>query len=114
MALVPRSRVCEYERRSDTTRDSAVPDPTQRPNRPAADVDPSTTDAHLVAGSGEGTEDRAGGDSLVGGTPVFGPPTEPGEVGTLGPYRVVKELGRGGMGAVYLALDPRLNRKLAL
>lgn len=46
--------------------------------------------------------------------PGFGPPAEPGEVGTLGPNRVVKELGRGGMGAVYAALDTRLDRRLAL
>jgi Leucine-rich repeat (LRR) protein/predicted Ser/Thr protein kinase len=52
-----------------------------------------------------------GGDA---GRPKFGPPVQAGEVGTLGPYRVVKELGRGGMGAVYLALDPRLDRRLAL
>jgi serine/threonine protein kinase len=44
----------------------------------------------------------------------FGPPADPSEVGTLGPYRVLKLLGRGGMGAVYLAVDTRLNRKLAL
>jgi predicted Ser/Thr protein kinase len=49
-----------------------------------------------------------------GAVPGFGPPAGPGEVGTLGPYRVLKELGRGGMGAVYLALDTRLNRRLAL
>ncbi len=46
--------------------------------------------------------------------PRFGPPAADGEVGTLGPYRVLKQLGAGGMGAVYLALDTRLDRKLAL
>ncbi len=46
--------------------------------------------------------------------PRFGPPVADGEVGTLGPYRVLKELGKGGMGAVYLALDTRLERQLAL
>ncbi len=44
----------------------------------------------------------------------FGPPAAAGEVGTLGPYRLVKELGKGGMGAVYATLDTRLERRLAL
>ncbi|HSK08407.1 MAG TPA: serine/threonine-protein kinase [Vicinamibacterales bacterium] len=37
---------------------------------------------------------------------------EPG--GRLGPYRVEREIGRGGMGVVYLATDTRLNRPVAL
>lgn len=49
-----------------------------------------------------------------GDAPAFGPPVERGEVGTLGPYRVLKELGRGGMGAVYLATDTEMDRRLAL
>ncbi|MBP3955541.1 protein kinase [Gemmata sp. G18] len=44
----------------------------------------------------------------------FAPPAAPGEVGVLGAYRLLKQLGKGGMGAVYLALDARLGRKLAL
>lgn len=32
----------------------------------------------------------------------------------LGHYTIIKVLGRGGMGAVYLASDPRLNRQVAI
>lgn len=32
----------------------------------------------------------------------------------IGNYQIVRELGRGGMGVVYLAVDPAINRQIAL
>jgi eukaryotic-like serine/threonine-protein kinase len=34
--------------------------------------------------------------------------------GTLGRYRIERELGRGAMGAVYLGLDPQIGRQVAI
>jgi serine/threonine protein kinase len=42
------------------------------------------------------------------------PPQGPDELGRLGPYRVLKVLGKGGMGVVFLAEDPQLKRTVAL
>ncbi len=46
--------------------------------------------------------------------PHFAPPRHPGEVGALDRYRVLKKLGQGGMGAVYLGYDGELERAVAL
>ena len=41
-------------------------------------------------------------------------PTQPGDLGTLAHYRVISEIGRGGMGHVFEALDTKLKRSVAL
>jgi Leucine-rich repeat (LRR) protein/predicted Ser/Thr protein kinase len=83
---------------------------------PAPDVPQPATDATSPPSArSDADETYTLGVAETGDTPpAFGPPAEPGEVGTLGPYRLLKELGRGGMGAVYAALDTRLERRLAM
>jgi serine/threonine protein kinase len=45
---------------------------------------------------------------------MLAPPQAPDEIGRLGGYRVLKTLGGGGMGIVFLAEDMSLRRKVAL
>ncbi len=46
--------------------------------------------------------------------PFLSPPTHPDDLGQLGPYRVVKLLGEGGMGFVFRGDDDALRRPVAL
>jgi eukaryotic-like serine/threonine-protein kinase len=44
----------------------------------------------------------------------LGPPPVNGDPGQMGPYRILRRLGQGGMGAVYLAFDAKGNRQVAV
>ncbi len=57
-----------------------------------------------------GVPSEGAGHSALG----FAAPIASNEIGVLGPYRIIRELGRGGMGAVYGAIDTRLDRPIAL
>ena len=100
------------------------------PPRPAPSED-ATVPPKDGAGAAEGRRETHGeadatpaplgerGDRAKGGpspelTDFLAPPQGPDEIGRLGPYRVLKVLGAGGMGVVYQAEDPSLRRMVAL
>lgn len=56
----------------------------------------------------------SGASDTEPGYPSLAPPQAPGELGRLGPYRVLKLLGAGGMGLVFQAQDVQRGRLVAL
>jgi formylglycine-generating enzyme required for sulfatase activity/Leucine-rich repeat (LRR) protein len=79
---------------------------------------PRAGDGRTLGGQKPGPQ---GGDTVSPGAAgnrelydFLAPSQQPDEIGRLGEYRVLKVLGAGGMGVVFLAEDPALKRKLAL
>lgn len=82
--------------------------------KPTVDIPPETVVNEPASNQKNTGNATPSSQKLCESYPFLKPPAEPSEIGQLGPYRVQKVLGAGGMGFVFLAFDPELQRRIAL
>src|SRR5262245_37803859 len=95
-------------------RSSAITERQNSSPAPNRSLFESPASADATVARDEQTMSMAVSGSRQHQAPTFAAPKHPGEIGALGRYRVLEELGRGGMGAVFLGYDSALERKVAL
>ena len=83
------------------------------PSGPTADPMVTTSDSDVVSRS-QAEDDTLGLAAGKEDTSFLAPPQTKDEIGRLGSYRVLRVLGKGGMGMVLEAEDPQLKRRVAL
>ncbi len=74
-------------------------------------LEPYHPDGEVASDGEDGHRDEATHASVG---KLLGPTDDPNSMGRVGPYEVVGVIGRGGMGVVFKALDPALNRYVAI
>lgn len=84
------------------------------PDRPGEPTQYHSTGLNSSSGRGPGADGTVDFQSTLPDLSFLSPPMEPGELGRLGQYRIIRLLGAGGMGMVFEAEDTHLLRPVAL